>query len=253
MPDLDDAPATTPQPRLRPGRSTLPRHAARARYVEIGEVVALEQIKTDSEALDAGTVAIGPFARLDANAVAARDGKTRGVITNLFGSQAAFQAETMALALSATDLIEQIEFPRPEHHPTAGEWVDALFAGEAARGPRHGADPAGGYAALWTLWLSAVPYGLWSETVAGPSVDENRAWMARLEAVFREAIDHYGMSLRTGTTVADLAVAAAGLVEGLWLNQCLTTRHPTDPSEPIETAMLRSGRLLWNGATVPPT
>ena len=99
MPDLADAVAAIPQPRPKPGRSTLPRHAARLRYVEIGEVVALEQIKTDSEALDAGTVAIGPFARLDANAVAARDGKTRGVITNLFGSQAAFQAETMALAL----------------------------------------------------------------------------------------------------------------------------------------------------------
>ena len=89
------------------------RHEARHRYVEIGELVALEQIKTDSEALDAGSVAIGPFARLDANTVAARDGKTRGVITNLFGSQAAFQAETMALALSATDLIEQIVYPRP--------------------------------------------------------------------------------------------------------------------------------------------
>jgi len=257
MPDpeaLEDAVATIPQPRLRPNphsrRSTLPRHAARLRYVEIGEVVALEQIKTDSEALDAGTVAIGPFARLDANAVAARDGKTRGVITNLFGSQAAFQAETMALALSATDLIEQIAFPRPADHATADEWVDALFAGEAARGPIHGADPAGGYAALWTLWLSAVPYGLWSETIAVPSVDENRAWMARLEAAFQDAIDHYGLSLRAGTTVADLAVATAGLVEGLWLNQCLTTRHPTDPSEPIETAMLRSGRLLWNGATL---
>ena len=37
----------------------------------------------------------------------------------------------MALALSATDLIEQIEFPRPQDHATADEWVDALFAGEA--------------------------------------------------------------------------------------------------------------------------
>jgi hypothetical protein len=61
------------------------------------------------------------------------------------------------------------------------------------------------------------------------------------------------LSVRAGTTVADLAVATAGLVEGLWLNQCLTTRHPTDPSEPIATAMLRSGRLLWNGATLPRT
>ncbi len=229
------------------------RHEARQRYIGIGELVALEQIRTDSEELDSGSVAIGPFSRLDANAVAARDGKTRGVITNLFGSQAAFQAETMALVLSATDLIEQIEFPRPQDHSNADEWVDAFFASEAGRGPAHGAEPAAGYSALWVLWLSAVPYGLWSESIAGPSVDENRTWIARLEATFQDAIGHYGLTMRPDTTVGDLAVAVAGLVEGLWLNQCLTIRHPTDPSEPIVTAMLRSGRLLWHGATQPST
>ncbi len=229
------------------------RHEARQRYIGIGELVALEQIRTDSEQLDSGSVAIGPFSRLDANAVAARDGKTRGVITNLFGSQAAFQAETMALVLSATDLIEQIEFPRPQDHPNADDWVDAFFTSEAGRGPMHGAEPAADYSALWVLWLSAVPYGLWSESVAGPSVDENRTWIARLEATFQDAIDHYGLAMRPGTTVGDLAVAVAGLVEGLWLNQCLTIRHPTDPSEPIVTAMLRSGRMLWHGATQPST
>jgi len=124
-------------------------------------------------------------------------------------------------------------------------------AGEAARAPSHGAEPAVGYSALWVLWLSAVPYGLWSESIAGPSVDENRNWIARLEEAFQGAIDHFGVTLRAGTTVGDLAVAVAGVVEGLWLNQCLTDRHPTDPSEPIGTAMLRSGRLLWHGATLP--
>jgi hypothetical protein len=185
--------------------------------------------------------------------VAARDGKTRGAITNLFGSQTAFQAETMEMALNAVDLIEQIRYPRPADYPSADEWVDAFFAGEAARGPEHEADPAIDYAALWVLWLSAVPYGLWSEKIAGPSMDENREWMARLEVVFQEAMDHFGVSLRPGTTLGDLTCATAGMVEGLWLNQCLTTRHPTDPSEPIDTAMRRSGRLLWNGATLPHT
>ena len=85
--------------------------------MEIGVLVALEQIKVDAESLHTGSVAIGPFASLDANAVAARDGKTRGVIANLFGSQAAFQAETMALALSAEELIEQISYPRPADYP----------------------------------------------------------------------------------------------------------------------------------------
>ena len=86
-----------------------------------------------------------------------------------------------------------------------------------------------GYSALWMLWLSAVPYGLWSESIAGPSVDENRTWIARLEETFQDAIDHFGLTLRAGTTVADLAVAVAGIVEGLWLNQCLTD-PPSDRS-----------------------
>jgi hypothetical protein len=81
-------------------RSTLTKAEARQRYVEIGELVALEQIREDARLLDDGASAIGPFARIDANAVAARDGKTRGAVTNLFGSQAVFQAETMALALT---------------------------------------------------------------------------------------------------------------------------------------------------------
>ena len=65
-----------------------------------------------------GAIAVGPFARLDANAVAAREGKTRGAITNLFGSQAAFQAETMALALNAGEWVERVEFPAPADFPT---------------------------------------------------------------------------------------------------------------------------------------
>ena len=34
-------------------------------------------------------------------------------------------------------------------------------------------------------------------------------------------------------------------------NACLSTRHPADPSEPVATAMRRSGRFLWRGATRP--
>ena len=77
--------------------------------------------------------------------------------------------------------------------------------------------------------------------------------MAGLATLFQEAMDHFDLTLRPGTTLGDLALATAGMVEGLWLNQCLTTRHPNDPSEPIATAMRRSGRLLWHGATLPRT
>jgi hypothetical protein len=232
-------------------RSTLPRDAARQRYVEMGELAALEQIRRDSEALDDQALAVGPFARLDAGTVAARDGKTRGAITNLFGSQAAFQAETMELALSAGDWIERIEFPDPAAFTTAEDWVDALFAGESARGPKHGAEPAVGYGLLWALWLSAVPYGLWSERIAGPSMEEHVQWVARLEEVFAGALEHFGARLRQGTTVGNLAAASASLIEGVWLNQCLTTRDPFDVEQAIAAALRRAGLLLWRGAVEP--
>jgi hypothetical protein len=225
-------------------RSTPPKHDARRRYVELGVTAVLQQIAQDARR----EIALGPFARLDANAVAAQDGKTRGAITNLFGSQAAFQAETMALALSAGGWIERIEYPAPEDHATADEWVDAFFAGESARGPQHGGTPVVGYGMLWAVWLSSVPYGLWSEEVARPGMEEHVQLVRQLEGVFARALVHFGLSLREGTTLTDLAGATASLVEGVWLNQCLTDRHPSDPSEPIATVLLRGGRLLWRGA-----
>ena len=230
-------------------RSTLPKDEARRRYVEIGELKVLEQIKRDSELLDEEAIPIGPFARLDANAVAAHDGKTRGAITNLFGSQAAFQAETMGLVLSVGDWIELIEYPAPEDFPDADAWLDAFFGGESERGPQHGGEPAVGYGTLWALWLSTVPYGIWSERVQGPSMDEHTQWIDRLERELGRALEHFGLELRDGTTLNDLAGAVASLIEGVWLNQCLTTRHPTRPSEPIAAMLRRSGRLLWLGAT----
>jgi len=188
---------------------------------------------------------------VDANAVAARDGKTRGAISNLFGSQAAFQADTMALVLSAGDWIEQIEYPAPADHPTADAWIDALLSGESARGPAHGSEPALDYGALWTLWLSAVPYGLWSDQVSRPSMEEHVQLIERLEQVIEDALDHFGFALREDTTTNDLACALASMVEGVWLNQCLTASHPSDPAEPIATVLRRSGRMLWRGAIQP--
>jgi hypothetical protein len=231
-----------------PGRSTLPKDVARLRYIEIGEVVALEQIRKDAQTLDRQSLAVGPFARLDAGAVAAHDGKTRGAITNLFGSQAAFQAETMALALSVGDWIEEIEYPDPNDFDSADAWVDALLVGESGRGPQRGAEPTGSYAFLWTLWLSAVPYGMWSDEVSRPSMEEHVQWVRKLEQVIQGALDHFGLALRSDVTPNDLASAIASLTEGVWLNQCLTTQHPSDPAEPIATALRRSGRLLWRGA-----
>jgi hypothetical protein len=230
-------------------RSTLSREEARRRYIEMAELIALEQIREDSEALDDHSIAVGPFARLDANAVAARDGKTRGAISNLFGSQAAFQVETMALALGARDWIERVDYPAPGDYSDADDWLDAFLTAESARGPLHGSEPELNYAFLWALWLSAVPYGLWSEEIRRPSMEEHVQWLERLDRVLEDALEHFKLTLRNGVTVNDLACAFAGLTEGVWLNQCLTSRHPTDPSEPIATVLRRSGRLLWLGAT----
>lgn len=232
-------------------RSTLPKDEARRRYIEIGELAALEQIRKDSRMLDDLAIAVGPFARLDAGAVAARDKKTRGAITNLFGSQASFQVETMMLALSAGDWIDRIEYPAPADYRMAEEWVDAFFAGQSERGPAHGAKPSLSYAFLWSLWLSAVPYGLWSKRVSQASVEEYARWMKSLEQVYERALDHFGLKLRDGVTLNDLACATGSLIEGAWLNQCLGTRHPSDPSQPISSVLRRSGRLLWQGATEP--
>lgn len=233
-------------------RSTLPKDVARRRYVEIGQLAALEQLRLDAAELDRRAIAVGPFARLDAGAVAARDGKTRGVITNLFGSQASFQAETMARALSAGDWIERIRYPEPADHGSSQAWLDALLTDESDRGPRHGADPAAGYGFLWALWLSTVPYGLWSEQISRLSMAEHAQWVGKLEQAIRRALDHFGHHLRDGTTVADLAGALANLIEGVWLNQCLTAGHPRDPGEPIATAIRRAGRLLWCGSVADP-
>ena len=157
----------------------------------------------------------------------------------------------MALALSAGDWIERAELPEPAAFDAAEDWVDALFAGESGRGPHHDAEPSASYGFLWALWLSAVPYGLWSERVSAPSMAEHVQWVAKLEGALAAALEHFGVALRDDTTVNDLACACASLVEGVWLNQCLTSRHPFRAAEPIADVLRRGGRLLWRGATLP--
>ena len=232
-------------------RSTLPKAEARQRYIEIGELMVLEQIAQDAAALDQGELAVGPFARLDSAAVAARTGKTRGALNNLFGSQASFQTETMALALEASDWIGRIEYPDPAQFATDEAWVAALFAGQSARGPSHGAEPTVSYASLWTLWLSALPYGLWSDRISRAGLDEWRQWVGHLAEVLGKAMAHYGLRPRDGIALPDLAGAVASLIEGAWLNQCLTTRHPLDDAEPAAAMLQRAGLMLWRGAVQP--
>jgi hypothetical protein len=152
----------------------------------------------------------------------------------------------------AADWVERIQYPAPGAFPGAGAWLDAFLDSQSARGPIHGSEPAAladGF--LWTLWLSAVPYGLWSKQISRVGMEEYVMWVNQLEEVLGQALEHFQLTLRPGTSINDLAIALASLIEGIWLNQCLTDRHPCDPQEPIATVMRRSGWLLWLGAIDP--
>jgi hypothetical protein len=233
------------------GRSNLPQSDARNRYARMGSLAVLEQIQEDSQLLKDQAIAVGPFTRLDAGTVAAKDGKTRGAITNLFGSQTAFQAAAMAVALDATEWFARLKFPAPVDFADGEAWFDALLSGEATRGPAHGVKPAVTDGFLWAQWLSAVPYGLWSDQIAKPSMAEFMQTVGRLEQAIRAALEHFGLMMGDDNSVSDLACATASLIEGSWLKQCLTKRHPLDKSEPAATLLRRSGRMLWRGAVVP--
>lgn len=236
-----------PKPKIT--RSRLPKSEARAHYLAIGEMAVLEQIRADADMLETDAIAIGPFARIDATAVAAREGKTRGAVTNLFGSQAAFQVETMLMAL---DVEDDLAFPDPAEFADAEAWLDAFLVLQSARGPQHGAEPEVSYAFLWTLWLTTMPYGIWSERVAGPGMDEYARTVRQIEDALTGVIRHFGLGLRDGTTAGELATAIASLTEGTWLNQCLTRAHPTEPGSTMDAALRTSGRLLWRGAVEKP-
>lgn len=117
--------------------------------------------------------------------------------------------------------------------------------GTARAGPPHSALSR----TVWVLWFSAVPYGLWSEEVRRPGMEEHTQWLEKLDQILQEAMRRFGSTLRIGVTARDLACAFASLIEGVWLNQCVTASNPSDDSEPIAASLRRSGEFLWLGAT----
>ncbi len=86
----------------------------------------------------------------------------------------------MALVLEDPEV--DIEMPPdPVGFADATAWVDALAVAESARGPHHRMEPTPGYGLIWTLWLSQVPYGVWSQRIASPSMREFRHSVERME------------------------------------------------------------------------
>jgi AcrR family transcriptional regulator len=237
-------------------RSALAPEEARKRYIRVAETVLLEQIQTDARRLDREDderrVAVGPFAKLNAEQVAASaDGKSRGAITNLFKSQRQFQLQAMALVLEDPE-VDVFVPPDPRGFSDPVEWIEAVATAESSRGPLHAMEPAVGYGLNWALWLSQVPYGVWSEHIAEPSMHEFRHSAERLESdCVRPALAHFSLEVKPPWTALDLASAMASLVEGLWLNQCLSRDHPMQPGVPAAQAARAALRMLWQGATQP--
>lgn len=237
-------------------RSLLPPDEARQRYIRAAEAVLLKQIQDDARRLDREDderrVAVGPFAKLNAERVAASaDGKSRGAITNLFKSQRQFQLAAMALVLEDPE-VDIFILPEPREFDDPVTWIEAVAAAESARGPIHDMEPVVGYGMGWALWLSQVPYGIWSDLIAEPSMHEFRHSAERLETdCVIPALEHFSLALRPPWTPIDLASAMNSLVEGLWLNQCLSAEHPKRPGVSATSAARDALLMLWQGATQP--
>ncbi len=237
-------------------RSALSPEEARKQYIRAAETVLLEQIQVDARRLDRKDderrVAVGPFAKLNAEQVAAAaEGKSRGAITNLFKSQRQFQLQAMALVLEDPE-VDVLVLPDPRTFDDPVTWIEALATAQSGRGPLHGMEPSVGYGLNWALWLSQVPYGVWSEHIAEPSMHEFRHSAERLETgSVRPALAHFALKVRSPWTTMDLAAAMNSMVEGLWLNQCLSRQHPTRPDVHVAQATRDALVMLWQGATQP--
>ena len=239
-------------------RSLLQPDDARRRYIRAAESVILRQIQADGRRLDQDddgqNVAVGPFAKLSAEEVAANaDGKSRGAITNFFKSQRQFQLQAMALVLDDPE-VDVEDPPDPAGFADANAWIVGLATAESARGPHHGMEPTPGYGLIWALWLSQVPYGVWSQRIAAPSMREFRHSADRLATLgIVPALERFRLEVRPPWEVLDVATAMASTIEGVWLNQALTGDHPTRQQTPTVDAMRNALKMVWEGATRPTT
>ena len=239
-------------------KTRLARDDAEERYIRAGELEVFKQLQRDGQSMDAAlahdqALAVGPFSRLRADVVVDELGKTRGAINNLWGSQEAFRAAVMAVFLNDTGLgLDEVTYPDPADSKSLEHWVGRLAAIEIQRGPHHGMSPENRYGLRWAAWLALVPYGIWSERVAKASVDEYRQGVQRYgTAVVGPALSRFELALAPNVTLLDVAVACCSLIEGFWLNACLTGRDPAGRDQSIAAALTSSLCLVLRGATAP--
>lgn len=236
-------------------RSRLTRDHAEQTYIRAGELEVFRQLQRDATALDEAlpdsTIAVGPFSRLRADLVVDDLGKTRGAINNLWGSQEGFRSAVMSVFLNDVSLgLDDVDQPDPEQSPTVDDWIQRWAEAEIERGPQHGMAPQNRYGLRWAAWLGLVPYGVWSDAVAAPSIEEFRAGVTHLaDEVLRPAFAHFELTVAEPATIHDLAVAASSLIEGSWLNAALSPDDPIDRDRSIAARLATSLQLLVRGAT----
>lgn len=234
-------------------RARLTRHDAEATYLRAGELEVFRQLRRDAGALDDSqngehSPAIGPFARLRTDSVGGELGKTRGAINHVWGSQAAFRTAIMATFLNDASLgLDDVDLPQPGGD--LDTWIERWAHAEIDRGPRHGMEPENCYGLRWAAWLGLVPYGIWSESVAQPSLAEFRNTVHHVAAeVLAPAFEHFGLTLVDDTSLDDVALAVASAIEGCWLNAALTDRDPIGRDASIAHSLFTTLRMIVRGA-----
>ena len=241
-------------------RARLTRSDAETTYVRAGELEVFRQLRRDAATLDETPTgdrapAVGPFARLRTDAVGDELGKTRGAINHLWGSQEAFRTAIMATFLNDASLgLDDVELPDPRIADDLDTWISCWAQAEVERGPRHGMEPSNRYGLRWAAWLGLVPYGIWSDSVARPSMAEFRSKVEHLaQEMLAPAFEHFGVTLIDGTALEDVALAATSAIEGCWLNAALTDRDPIGRESPIAQSLATTLGLIVRGAVRPPT
>lgn len=241
-------------------RVRLRRDDAETTYVRAGELEVFRQLQRDALALDqprpeerAPAVVVGPFARLRTDAVVDELGKSRGAVNHVWGSQEAYRAAVMDNFLNDTGIgLDEIVRPDPHDAADLDTWLDRWAAVELARGPRHGMEPESRYGLRWAAWLGLVPYGIWSDTVAAPSLDEYRASVDHIARdVLAPALRRFELVVADGLALADVALTVVSGIEGHWLNACLTDRDPLGRRAPIARSLATTLRIIVRGATRP--
>jgi len=221
-----------------PKRERLPRKVAEARYLDTGLDLLLESVRDRAQQLDRALVADGPdgsapdipgpVADVTAHAVADQLGKTRGAITNIWGSQQQFHLALLKKLLTSTDNLGAI----PDRHETE-ELVDSIddvasavsvFAdGELERGPRPDPDldnltNSQLWGSLFLTELAYYPYAQWSARVRKLIHDGNENYLDQLvNNFYQPGLDGLGRREHPNLRYHDLARILYALTMGFWL------------------------------------